>query len=88
MDARDAAQPRVTVLTRQSCPPCHTAKAEVERICGELAQTWTAVDVDTDPQLRAAYGDRVPVILVDGAELGSWTVDEELLRGALGGQGG
>lgn len=79
----DAAAPRVTVLTRQSCPPCHTAQAEVERICGELAQTWAAIDVDTDPRLRAAYGDRVPVILVDGAEFGSWTVDEAGLRAAL-----
>lgn len=75
--------PRVTVLTRQSCPPCHTAQEAVERICTELAHSWTAVDVDTDPRLRATYGDRVPVILVDGVELGSWTVDEALLRAAL-----
>lgn len=83
-----AADPRVTVMTRQGCPPCHTVQAEVQRVCAELGQSWTAVDVDTDPRLRAAYGDRVPVVLVDGAELGSWTLDEPQLRAALLADGG
>jgi hypothetical protein len=41
--------------------------------------------VDADPELRAEYGDRVPVILVDGREHGFWTVQEQRLRAALGG---
>lgn len=80
-----ASAPRVTVMSREGCPPCHTMQADVQRICAELGQSWTAVDVDTDPALRAAYGDRVPVLLVDGAEVGSWTLDEPALRAALGG---
>ncbi|MCW2632799.1 MAG: putative redoxin [Pseudonocardia sp.] len=78
-------QPRVTVMTRQSCPPCHTMQAEVQRICAELGERWTAVDVDTDAGLRTAYGDRVPVLLVDGVELASWTLDEPRLRAAIAG---
>ncbi len=83
----DQVAPRVTVMTRQGCPPCHTVQAEVERICGELAQPWAALDVDTDPVLRATYGDRVPVIIVDGSELGSRSVDEDALRAALAASG-
>ena len=77
------APPRVTVYTRTDCGLCVKAEAEVARICAELGVGWTAVDVDTDPELRAEYGDRVPVIEVDGREHGFWRVEEERLRAAL-----
>jgi len=81
--AERAATPRVTVYTRAGCPACVAAETDVERICGELGQSWTAVDVDSDVELRAEYGDRVPVIMVDGREHGFWTVEEPRLRVAL-----
>ncbi|MCA1655968.1 MAG: glutaredoxin family protein [Pseudonocardiaceae bacterium] len=73
----------VTVLSRQGCPACAVAEADVARICGELGVDWTVADVDTDPELRAEYGDRVPVILVDGEEHGYWQVEKDRLRRAL-----
>ncbi len=73
----------VTVVTRQGCHLCEVAEAEVERICGELAVPWELTDVDADPELRAEYGERVPVILIDGAEHGYWRVEEDRLRAAL-----
>lgn len=75
---------RVTVYTRVDCPACATAAADVARICGELGVTWAAVDVDGDPELRAEFGDRVPVIMVGGREHGFWQVEEQRLRAALG----
>jgi glutaredoxin len=75
---------RVTVYTRVGCTACAAAEADVARICGELGHGWTAVDVDSDPELRAEYGDRVPVILVDGREHGFWKVEEARFRAALG----
>ena len=74
---------QVTVYTRADCSLCVTAEADVERICGELGVEWSAVDVDSDGELRAEYGDRVPVILVDGREHGFWRVEEPRLRKAL-----
>jgi hypothetical protein len=73
----------VTVMGRDGCHLCEVAEAEVARICGELGVPWNAEDVDTDPEWRAEYGDRVPVILVDGAEHGYWRVEEDRLRRAL-----
>ncbi|WP_328445844.1 glutaredoxin family protein [Amycolatopsis sp. NBC_00438] len=73
----------VTVMGRAGCHLCEVAEADVARICGELGVAWTAEDVDTDPEWRAEYGDRVPVILVDGAEHGYWRVEEDRLRKAL-----
>ena len=74
---------RVTVMTRQGCHSCEVAEADVERICAALGVGWDTADVDSDPELRAEYGDRVPVILVDGAEHGYWKVEEARLRAAL-----
>ena len=74
---------RVTVYTRAGCGLCATAEADVARICADVGAGWTTVDVDSDPELRAEYGDRVPVIEVDGREHGFWRVEEERLRAAL-----
>ncbi|WP_285501602.1 glutaredoxin family protein [Actinokineospora sp. NBRC 105648] len=71
-------------MSRQGCHACEVAEADVARICAELGVGWGTEDVDTDPELRAEYGDRVPVILVDGAEHGYWKVEEPRLRAALG----
>lgn len=73
----------VTLMSRAHCHACDAARADIERICGELGVPWTEQDVDADPELRAEYGDRVPVILVDGVEHGFWAVEEPRLRRAL-----
>ena len=73
----------VTVFTRVDCSLCGTAVRRVEQIAAETGASWEAVDVDDDPENRAEYGDRVPVILVDGVEHGYFKVDEDRLRRAL-----
>jgi glutaredoxin len=83
--AASARESGVTVYTRVGCPACEKAEADVARICGELGKPWRAVDVDGDPDLRAEYGDRVPVILVDGVEHGYYRVEPDRLRRALRG---
>jgi glutaredoxin len=75
----------VTLMTRRDCPACAAAEADIRRICAELAVEWTAADVDSDPEWQAEYGDRVPVILIDGVEHGYWKVEEDRLRAALRG---
>jgi glutaredoxin len=74
----------VTVVSRDGCHLCEVAEAEVARICAELGVDWTVTDVDADTELRAEYGDRVPVILIDGAEHGYWRLEEDRFRAALG----
>jgi glutaredoxin len=73
----------VTVYTREGCSLCVTAETETARICDELGVPWDTVDVDADPGLRAEYGDRVPVIMVDGKEHAFWRVEDHRLRAAL-----
>ncbi|MEV0086581.1 glutaredoxin family protein [Saccharopolyspora sp. NPDC050642] len=73
----------VTVMTREGCHSCADAISDVRRICAELDVPWSAQDVDADPELRAEFGDRVPVILIDGVEHGYWKVEEDRFRRAL-----
>ena len=74
----------LTLLTRAGCHLCETAAETVARIGAEAGLVPRAVDVDTDPELQAEYGDRVPVVLVDGREHSYFTVDEARLRRDLG----
>jgi len=80
-----AADHRLTLLTRVGCHLCAEARAVLSRVAAELGTPWQEVDVDGDRELRAEYGDRVPVILLDGAEHGYWRVEEDRLRRALHG---
>lgn len=73
----------VELLSRPDCHLCDDARALVRRVTEEKRLTFTERDVDADPALRAEYGDLVPVVKVDGKELGYWRIDEARLRKAL-----
>ena len=60
------------------------AAETLARIGAEAGLVPQEVDVDADPELQAEYGDRVPVVLLDGREHSYFTVDVDRLRG-LGG---
>jgi glutaredoxin len=74
---------RILIYTREGCHLCAEAESKVALICQDLELSYTTVDIDTDPELRAEYGDRVPVIMVDGHEHGFFRVEEKRLRAAL-----
>jgi glutaredoxin len=71
---------RLTLLTRPGCPHCDEARGVLARIAAELGVPWDERDVTADEADHDEYGDRVPVVLLDGREHGYWTVDEPRLR--------
>jgi hypothetical protein len=74
---------QVILMVRADCHACDRAADDVRRVCAELDVPWTTEDVDADPDKCAEYGDRVPVILIDGVEHGYWKVEETRFRTAL-----
>jgi hypothetical protein len=74
------------LLTRPGCSLCSTAREIVGRVAVEEGTDWIERDVDAVPELADAFGDRVPVLLLDGAEHAYWRVDEQRLRNALHGR--
>lgn len=77
------AEARVVLLVREGCHLCADALATVRAVCESTGTSWRAVDVDSDPQLRAEYTDHVPVTFVDGVRHSFWFVDPNALRAAL-----
>ena len=73
----------VTFVTRQGCHLCEAAEPVVRRAAAETGVTFELRDVDADPADRAAWTDKVPVVLLDGREHAYWQVDEKALRKAL-----
>ena len=77
-------EPRLQLLTRAGCHLCETAEETLGPIAAEAGLSPVAVDVDADPELRGEFGDRVPVVLLDGREHSYFTVDVPRLRVDLG----
>jgi glutaredoxin len=74
---------RLTLLTRRRCPACDEARATVQRLAAELGVGWTERDATRDAEDWAEYGERLPVLLLDGREHSYWTIDESRLRADL-----
>ncbi|GIF70692.1 glutaredoxin family protein [Asanoa siamensis] len=77
--------PRITLLTRVDCHLCDDARAALDRVAARTGSGWTEVDVASDIELERDYGDRLPVVLLDGAEHGYWRVEEDRLVRDLSG---
>lgn len=75
----------VTVYSRAACHLCEMALDVIETVVDDVDATVTVevVDVDTDPELAAAYGERVPYVLVDGRPAFKYRVDPSSLRSTL-----
>nr|WP_204745292.1 glutaredoxin family protein [Glycomyces paridis] len=72
---------RLTLLTTRDCHLCVDARAALDRVTRESGEAWSEVDVAHDAALAREYGDRLPVVLLDGREHGYWDVDvPRLLR--------
>jgi glutaredoxin len=81
-------RPKVQLLTRDGCTICARAYARLAELAGELDFDLAATDVDAaaaagNPALRAEFGDRLPVILLNGSEHSYWEIDEPRLRADL-----
>jgi glutaredoxin len=75
---------RLTLITRQGCHLCDVAKEAMDRVSAATGERWVELDVGTDIELEREYGDRLPVVLLDGREHGYWRVEEERLLRDLG----
>jgi glutaredoxin len=77
---------RVTLYGKPGCHLCDDARAVVARVCAELGEQFTEVDITTDPALARRFAEEIPVTYVDGEQHDFWRVDEARLRTALAGR--
>jgi glutaredoxin len=81
---------QVELMTRDGCSLCERAAQRLAQLADELGFELKITDVDAaaaagNSALRAEFGDRLPVVLLDGAEHSYWEVDEPRLRADLAG---
>jgi hypothetical protein len=67
---------RLRLISRDGCHLCEVAEQTLDRI---TPGQWERIDVASSIELERDYGDRVPVLLLDGAEHGYWRVEEDRL---------
>ncbi len=69
----------VTLYGKPGCHLCDDARAIVERVRAQRSFELQEVDVTLDPTLHREYGERIPVLALDGVELFEFHVEEAVL---------
>ena len=73
----------VTLYGKPGCHLCDDARAVVERVRAQRAFELEEVDVSVDPTMHREYGERIPVLALNGVELFEYHVEEAELLGQL-----
>jgi hypothetical protein len=73
----------ITLLTRPGCHLCDDARSVIERVAADLGVSWQERDITHSESDLRAYGDMIPVTLIDGVQHDFWRVSEQRLRAAL-----
>ena len=73
--------PLVTLYTRPGCCLCDDAKLVIAEARRQAAFDYQELNIDTDPELRRLYNDRIPVIAINGVKAFQYKVKlNELLK--------
>ena len=75
---------QVTLYGKPGCHLCDEARAVLQSVRLEREFELAEVDVSLDPALNHEYGERIPVVAVDGEELFEYFVDRRALENRLG----
>jgi hypothetical protein len=75
--------PLLTLYTKPDCSLCGEAETALERVRGRVPFDLEIVDVSLRAELLARYGERVPVVLVEGEVAFEYLVDEPALERRL-----
>ena len=74
---------RVTLYGKPGCCLCDEAKEALAAVRAERPFDLEQIDVSVDPALNRDYGERIPVVAVEGEELFEYHVDPDELRRRL-----
>jgi glutaredoxin len=75
--------PVLTVYGKPGCHLCDDARAAVRDALAGRDVGLREVDVTLDPVLERRYGERIPVVALDGEELFDYVVDPDVLKERL-----
>lgn len=73
----------VELMVRTTCGSCARVLEQITPVVRRSGTELKVRNVDEDAELAMEYGDRVPVVVIDGEEFSCWEVDNEELAQAL-----
>ncbi|HLE21179.1 MAG TPA: glutaredoxin family protein [Vicinamibacteria bacterium] len=76
----------LVLYRREGCHLCEEMRAVVDLVLrdgGGIPVTLREVDISRHPDLEAAYGEQIPVLLVNGRKAFKFRLTEEALRERL-----
>ena len=73
----------VEILTKNACCLCEYAKEILEDVLPDYDAELNEINIENDDKLMALYGEKIPVIRVDGEEWFKFKVSEPVLRKRL-----
>ena len=73
----------VEIFGKPDCHLCEVAKARLHELQRQWGFELHEVNIAQDPRLQAEYGERIPVIRVNGELAGKFRIDEARLRRKL-----
>ena len=73
----------ITIYAKPGCHLCDDARTVLDEVRSRRPFELREVDVSIDPALNRRYGERVPVVYVDGDEAFEYHVDARALEQRL-----
>ena len=66
----------ITLYTRKSCPLCYKAKSTLLELKQEWTFTLEEIDIESSDNLTEQYGLMIPVVHIDGEEVGFGVINK------------
>ena len=80
----DGVPPVVKLYGRPGCHLCEEVRADLTLIAAEGVKfELEEINIEADEGLHRAYLERIPVVEIDGSEIGELDIPRVLLRAAL-----
>ena len=76
-------QQLVELMVRPTCGSCKRVKEQITPVIQEAGAQLEVRNVEDSRELEMEFGDRVPVVVIDGEEFACWEVDNEELAAEL-----
>ncbi len=73
----------VTIYGKPGCHLCDEARAVIQQVRAGRSFELCEIDITLDPGLNRRYGERIPVIAIDGVERFEYFVDAAVLSKSL-----
>lgn len=74
---------QVELMVRTTCGSCTRVREQITPVVHAAGSELIVRTVDDDVELNAEFGDRVPVVVIDGEEFACWEVDNDELAAEL-----